>query len=44
VRSAKLADLPLTSLALLPQSGACTQPIVLAACCDNKVSAQVEEA
>jgi hypothetical protein len=41
VRSAKLADLPLTSLALLPQSGACRQPIVLAACCDNKVSVQV---
>lgn len=38
VRSAKLADLPMTSLALLPQSGSeGLHPIVLAACYDNKV-------
>ena len=38
VRSAKLADLPLTSLALLPPSGSDgLHPIVLSACYDNKV-------
>ena len=38
VRSAKLADLPMTSLALLPQIGSeGLHPIVLAACYDNKV-------
>ena len=38
VRSAKLADLPLTALELLPPSGSeGLHPIVLSACYDNKV-------
>ena len=43
VRSAKLAGLPLTALALLPPSSADGQyPVVLAACYDNKVHLHLE--